>query len=51
MHLVTARADMHHFSKKTSLLYGHNSIKKINQYFEMNFEMKKIVHSEQIKYL
>ena len=49
MHLVTARADTHHFSEKTSLLYGHNSIKKINQI--MNFEMKKIVHSEQIKYL
>ena len=42
MHLVTEHADMHHFADNTSLLYGHKSIKKINQI--INFEIKKIVH-------
>ena len=42
MHLVTKHADMHHFADDTNLLYGHKSIKKINQI--TNFEIKKIVH-------
>ena len=39
MHLVTEHADMHHFADDTSLLYGHKSVKKINQI--KNFEIKR----------
>ena len=42
MHLVTEHADIRHFAKDTHLLYGHKSIKKINQI--INFEIKKIEH-------
>ena len=41
MHLVTEHAYMHHFAEATSLLYGHKSIKKINQI--INFKIRKIV--------
>ena len=41
MHLVTEHAYMHHFAEATRLLYGHKSIKKINQI--INFKIKKIV--------
>ena len=42
MHLVTEHADMHRFADDTILLYGHKSIKKVNQI--INLKIKKIEH-------